>query len=1587
MFREEYVEQLNKYGKSISFEPPLQTHIIAMNMRTHGYIYQNQNINYDIKLNDMESFIQKQKYFKPLLKDNSDKLCTYLLNIHNYTYTKGYVRMNVRSKNLQNYQSKVLTAINDFYIFYGCGLNVKSLVYGEYRELNYDFSSIIAAELIGNNKNVEEYCKNVLTSDNNVGVLTRDVIVGIEKSNSNQLHDLLEKLLLAAKLQEGLRQSIIESVDENNVDFYLRIVKLVKSENLIRFVSVQRGIMTWLSIGYGEVKEKEIKLIFDTMLNYLENEDQRKKALSDDNPLFVYLALHCKGIYCVEDAVEEANELLKSAQQHIIEGTLVYLKNTQIFNMFEHRHLLEEFKDNDRIIAMFLSCCQFFDFNSVFFKGEEIKYFIKHFHNYISTHKRTENFKSKGFAWFQVSISRDEVANYMFKLLELRVDKENIDFVLPHLEYLHPKAKERFLKKYFDKGTREIRVNYLINSITSSSNELVKMVEKELLVERLSKDELLRLIDKLTTKKTNSKSAIITILANQNPEIVKKIYDKLISSNSDLQVEAGRELKSRTSRLFGEDREEVSKKKDLAGSFTVGRAVVIHDLPYENKLVEARKSVFSKKKVDLSVILVWSKEKTLQYLKKWGNRVKKHENDEFYDGREYRQIKSETFHSHIRVKYSDSTLNGLALADVWRGYFVEDNLTADELFALKFLVHCTDSKEERLSFINDSGYFTLMDKEYQDSAHYSGIVNTIISSYCVEKLNEKIVAEKSYQLLQYIVENIKEKTYEYWGRKTSIIGHHTVSFLMGNLQLRDCSSEEFRVRFPLHYKCYVSLCAQMPTNVLSSEGAMEPYVVARAVVLGLLPIEALYDSIMWEEKGNRYEFRAQISSAYRYAYLEGKFRGWRKTTVPTLDIEKYKLNEKECDEHQKEAVMCLRNALDEISDTLLDIEKKRIIDQTPTTKYIKRLDFLLGVKYLKLALEVLRKEAIVRDNGNNSKAEVFAEVIRNSYPLSSEDYQEIMEMEIAPSRLVEVAMLAPQWIDSVEKILGWEGFKEACYYFIAHMKQYDADRKKAEIAHFTSLEPADLNDGAFDLEWCKRVYETLGEKRFKMLYDSAKFLCENSFHVRARKYADACLGKSNLEQLDIEAHEKRNRDSLNAYCVYPIKDDKELLERYLSVQQFLKESKKFGAQRQTSEKRSGEIALDNLARNSRFVTKTRLTWFMESAMVKENEMFLKPQMINDIEMWIEIDEIGNNSIKIAKGGKVQKSIPSALKNNEVVLEIQSLSKKWKEQSRRARDLLQVAMEQRTLFFADEFESMMQNPIVAPMLKKLVLKQEKNFGFYDELDLANNTQIAHPYDLFEASVWHKYQKDIFDRKLVQPFKQVFRELYLKLEDELDQSSTKRYTGYQVQVQKVKGTLKSRKWNVNYETGMEKVYYAENIVVNLYADADWFSPNDIESPSIDYVAFYDRKNHCEIAIKDIDDVIFSEVMRDIDLAVSVGYVGGVDPITSFATMELRNKIVEYTVDLMKLTNVTLQEHFANIKGTLNDYSVHLGSGMVHQSLGGAIHMVAIHNSKRGKVYLPFLDEDPKTAEIISKIVLLAEDDKLKDPSILSQITTKK
>ena len=405
---------------------------------------------------------------------------------------------------------------------------------------------------------------------------------------------------------------------------------------------------------------------------------------------------------------------------------------------------------------------------------------------------------------------------------------------------------------------------------------------------------------------------------------------------------------------------------------------------------------------------------------------------------------------------------------------------------------------------------------------------------------------------------------------------------------------------------------------------------------------------------------------------------------------------------------------------------------------------------------------------------------------------------------------------------------------------------------------------------------------------------------------------------------------------------------------------------------------------------------MEGKLVERSGAYFDWQPVDEIELMISVDENGKSSLKCRKDGKILKSVPAKYKKDETVKRYQETVKQLKEQYSRTKQMMEQAMEDRTDFEVWEFLELKKNPVVRPIVENLLVKLPcHGIGFLTEEGLVDHKGtvtavkpddrilIAHPYDLYESGYWHDHQKLLFDRKIKQPFKQVFRELYLKLDEEKGKTESRLFSGNQIQPQKTAGALRGRRWVADYEDGLQKIYYKENIVACIYAMADWFTPSDIEAPTLEWVAFSDRKTGKPKKITEIPDIIYSEVMRDVDLAVSVAHAGGVDPETSHSTVEMRRAIAECNLELFKITNVRLEGSHAIIDGKLGQYSVHLGSGVVHQVGNAMLFVVPVHSQHRGRIFLPFIDDDPKTAEIISKILLFAEDTKIKDPSILAQI----
>ena len=167
-------------------------------------------------------------------------------------YTVGYYRKPVRSDNYKNHLKNITNVLLPHMInFYVIAVDETATMTGESYNNYRLFSNAdqIAALINLGDKKIINYIKDMITADNNHATVSYDVFRAIFRSSNKELLELTGKMLLAAKLQEGLRQSICETMDSGHYENFVYMFNIVYENNLLRFSSVKRALGTWTGLG------------------------------------------------------------------------------------------------------------------------------------------------------------------------------------------------------------------------------------------------------------------------------------------------------------------------------------------------------------------------------------------------------------------------------------------------------------------------------------------------------------------------------------------------------------------------------------------------------------------------------------------------------------------------------------------------------------------------------------------------------------------------------------------------------------------------------------------------------------------------------------------------------------------------------------------------------------------------------------------------------------------------------------------------------------------------------------------------------------------------------------------------------------------------------------------------------------------------------------------------------------------------------------------------------------------------------------------------------------------------------------------
>ncbi|HTU22995.1 MAG TPA: DUF4132 domain-containing protein [Gemmataceae bacterium] len=435
---------------------------------------------------------------------------------------------------------------------------------------------------------------------------------------------------------------------------------------------------------------------------------------------------------------------------------------------------------------------------------------------------------------------------------------------------------------------------------------------------------------------------------------------------------------------------------------------------------------------------------------------------------------------------------------------------------------------------------------------------------------------------------------------------------------------------------------------------------------------------------------------------------------------------------------------------------------------------------------------------------------------------------------------------------------------------------------------------------------------------------------------------------------------------------------------------------------------------------------------------------------------GSAALHWLKQDKPIKSVPAAVKK-EHAAELKELQTSVKDingmlpAQRERLDTLYLA--RKNWLLAIWKERYLDHPLIGTIARRLIWsfadKGKAIAGMWHDGQLVGvNGKPLKFNDKATVALWHPIDQAMEDvlawrdwlerREVMQPFKQAHREVYLLTDAERrTRVYSNRFAAHILRQHQFNALCAARGWKNKLRLMVDDSYPPASRplpVWNLRAEywvegagseygRDTNETGTFLYLSTDQVRFYpidaaqvyahaggggygrwDRDSDEPLPLETIPPLVFSEIMRDVDLFVGVASVGN-DPnwadggpagqyrdywqSYSFgelsATAQTRKTLLQRLLPRLKIADrCTLADRFLIVRGSLRTYKIHLGSGNILMEPNDQYLCIVPKQTIAGseRVFLPF-EGDGTLSIVLSKAFLLADDGKITDPTIVSQL----
>jgi hypothetical protein len=420
----------------------------------------------------------------------------------------------------------------------------------------------------------------------------------------------------------------------------------------------------------------------------------------------------------------------------------------------------------------------------------------------------------------------------------------------------------------------------------------------------------------------------------------------------------------------------------------------------------------------------------------------------------------------------------------------------------------------------------------------------------------------------------------------------------------------------------------------------------------------------------------------------------------------------------------------------------------------------------------------------------------------------------------------------------------------------------------------------------------------------------------------------------------------------------------------------------------------------------------------------------------ELTIVGTRDVEIrwtGSNGKTVKSVPAEVKHNhaDALKDLQRIRKDIeKSLPAQAQRIERLLVDQRDWPPDAWQERYLEHPLLGQLCRRLIWQLVDSpavqFIWFNKALVGSDDNAVDLPAGSRVRLWHsigstpaeiqRWRGFLEHHGVTQPFKQAHRELYILTDaEERTVTYSNRFAAHVLRQHQFSALCQARGWQYRLMGDFDSHNRPTLNLPRYELRAEFWveQPDNDELSSAginlrittDQVRFYRADANEPMPLAQVPPLLFSEIMRDVDLFVGVASVGN-DPNwqdggpdgrfraywhdfsfgTLNATAQTRRAVLESL--LPRLTKIRdrcrLSDRFLIVRGDIRTYKIHLGSGNILMEPNDQYLCIVPSRSSNDTtdVFLPF-EGDATLSVILSKAFLLAEDKKIKDTTITRQI----